>query len=409
MSMLSRLAWRNLWRNRRRTLITISAVVFATWLSIGMRGLQLGTYEQNINFSLNLFSGHLQLQHPSFADNPTLHNTFTFDADIEAALRNDQRVKAYAPRIIADGLLSFRDNSQGAAIFGVDPAAERKVSRILKRIDNGRMMKSRDAMEIVLGHTMLQNLQASIGDEVVILTQGRDGSLGNMKYRIVGTVKSGVPDFDRSAVFIGIGALQELITMPRHISVIAVSLKDLNDVPDVVREINERLAGHDVRAMTWQEVMPELKQSIDLDNYSSILFLGILIVVVAFGILNTILMSVTERFREFGVLLAIGMPQGALVRLVFLETLFIMMLGVLIGNLFGYAVVSWFAANPIVFTGEYAAMMEEFGMLPQMGSVVRVSSFINTSLAIVVLSLIAALYPLFRVSRLEALKGIRYT
>ncbi len=407
--MLSRLAWRNLWRNRRRTLITISAVVFATWLSIGMRGLQLGTYEQNINFSLNLFSGHLQLQHPSFADNPTLHNTFTFDADIEAALRNDQRVKAYAPRIIADGLLSFRDNSQGAAIFGVDPAAERKVSRILKRIDNGRMMKSRDAMEIVLGHTMLQNLQASIGDEVVILTQGRDGSLGNMKYRIVGTVKSGVPDFDRSAVFIGIGALQELITMPRHISVIAVSLKDLNDVPDVVREINERLAGHDVRAMTWQEVMPELKQSIDLDNYSSILFLGILIVVVAFGILNTILMSVTERFREFGVLLAIGMPQGALVRLVFLETLFIMMLGVLIGNLFGYAVVSWFAANPIVFTGEYAAMMEEFGMLPQMGSVVRVSSFINTSLAIVVLSLIAALYPLFRVSRLEALKGIRYT
>ena len=409
MSMLSRLAWRNLWRNRRRTLITISAVVFATWLSIGMRGLQLGTYEQNINFSLNLFSGHLQLQHPSFADNPTLHNTFTFDADIEAALRNDQRVKAYAPRIIADGLLSFRDNSQGAAIFGVDPAAERKVSRILKRIDNGRMMKSRDAMEIVLGHTMLQNLQASIGDEVVILTQGRDGSLGNMKYRIVGTVKSGVPDFDRSAVFIGIGALQELITMPRHISVIAVSLKDLNDVPDVVREINERLAGHDVRAMTWQEVMPELKQSIDLDNYSSILFLGILIVVVAFGILNTILMSVTERFREFGVLLAIGMPQGALVRLVFLETLFIMMLGVLIGNLFGYGVVSWFAANPIVFTGEYAAMMEEFGMLPQMGSVVRVSSFINTSLAIVVLSLIAALYPLFRVSRLEALKGIRYT
>ncbi len=407
--MLVRLAWRNLWRNRRRTLITISAVVFATFLSIAMRGLQLGTYEQNINFSLNLFSGHLQLQHPAFADNPTLHNTFAFGTDIEAALRSDSRVSGYAPRIIADGLLSYRENSQGAAIFGVDPEAERKVSRILKRISEGRIMSSPDAKELVLGHTMLANLRASIGDEVVILTQGRDGSLGNMKYRIVGTIKTGMPDMDRAAVFMGITALQELISMPRHISVVAVSVKELSYVPEVTQRLNERLGGSKVRAMTWQEVMPELKQSIDLDNYSSILFLGILIVVVAFGILNTILMSVTERFREFGILLAIGMPQRFLVRLVFLETVFILMVGILIGNAIGYGIVSWFAENPIIFTGDYAAMMEEFGWLPQMGSVVRISSFVNTSAAIVILSLLAAAYPLFRVARLEALKGIRYT
>jgi putative ABC transport system permease protein len=407
--MFFRLAWRNLWRNKRRTLITVSAVIFATWLSIAMRGLQLGTYEQNIAFSLNLFSGHLQLQHPDFSDNPTLYNTFVFDSNLTAALRRDERVRAYAPRIIADGLLSFRDNSQGAAIFGIDPAAERQVSRILRRIHSGRGLATAEAREVVVGHTMLRNLRADVGDEIVILTQGRDGSLGNMKYRIVGTVQTGMPDFDRSAVFMGIEALRELVSMPAHISVVAVSLRDVNDATQVTADIGTHLTGTEVRALSWQEVMPELKQSIDLDNYSSILFLGILIVVVAFGILNTVLMSVTERFREFGILLAIGMPQRLLVRLVLTETLFIIMTGILIGNLFAYGVVSWFAAHPIVFTGEYAAMMEEFGWLPQMGSVVRFSSFVNTSLAVGLLSLLAALYPLYRVSRLEALKGIRYT
>ncbi|MCZ7557520.1 MAG: ABC transporter permease [Bacteroidia bacterium] len=407
--MLFRLAWRNLWRNKRRTLITVSAVIFATWLSIAMRGLQLGTYEQNITFSLNLFSGHVQLQHPDFPDNPTLHNTFVFDERTSSLLRRDARVRAFAPRIIADGLLSYRDNSQGAAIFGVDPAAEARVSRILRRIHDGRGLANAEAREVVVGLTMLQNLRAAVGDDIVILAQGRDGSLGNMKYRIVGTVQTGMPDFDRSAVFMGIEALRELVSMPRHTSVVAVALHDLNDVGPVTDALDATLSGGGIRAFSWQEVMPELKQSIDLDNYSSILFLGILIVVVAFGILNTVLMSVTERFREFGILLAIGMPQRLLVRLVLLETLFIIMTGVLVGNLFAYGVVSWFAAHPIVFTGEYAAMMEEFGWLPQMGSVVRLSSFVNTSFAVVILSLLAAVYPLYRVSRLEALKGIRYT
>jgi putative ABC transport system permease protein len=407
--MFFRLAWRNLWRNKRRTLITVSAVIFATWLSIAMRGLQLGTYEQNITFSLNLFSGHLQLQHPDFSDNPTLYNTFVFDDNARSVLLNDPHVRAFAPRIIADGLLSFRDNSQGAAIFGVDPAAERRVSRILRRMHSGRGLASSEVREVVVGHTMLRNLRADVGDAIVILTQGRDGSLGNMKYRIVGTVKTGMPDFDRSVVFMGIDALRELVSMPAHISVVAVSLHELNDATAATNDLAAALTDSDLRVLSWEEVMPELKQNIDLDNYSSILFLGILIVVVAFGILNTVLMSVTERFREFGILLAIGMPQRLLVRLVLTETLFIIMTGILIGNLFAFGVVSWFAAHPIVFTGENAAMMEEFGFLPQMGSVVRFSSFINTSLAVLILSLLAALYPLYRVSRLKALKGIRYT
>ncbi|MBE0644151.1 MAG: ABC transporter permease [Bacteroidetes bacterium] len=409
MKLLITLAWRNLWRNRRRTLITITAVVFATWFSIAMRGIQLGTYDDNISYALNLFSGYVQLQQPDYRDNPSLQKSFRMDERIIRSLDNDARVKGYAPRVYADGLISFRDNSQGAAIFGISPQVERKVTRLSDKIREGRMVASDSAMEIVMGQTMLENLHAKIGDEIVVLAQGYDGALGNMKYRIVGSIRTGMQDFDRSGVFIGIVALQELVSMQNKVSVIAVSLNDLHDVDAFTEEMNAVLDTAQVRALGWEEVMPDLKQSIDLDNYSGMLFLGILLVVVAFGILNTVLMSVTERFKEFGILLSVGMPQGRLVTLVLIETIFITLLGILVGNLLGLAVNWYLAVNPIVFSGDYASMMEEYGWLPQMKSIVRASSFLNTSFSVLLISLLSALYPLYRVHALEPLKGIRYT
>jgi ABC-type antimicrobial peptide transport system permease subunit len=180
-------------------------------------------------------------------------------------------------------------------------------------------------------------------------------------------------------------------------------------VEEFTSDMNLVLKGRNVHALTWEEIMPDLKQAIDLDNYSGMLFLGILLIVVAFGILNTVLMSVTERFREFGILLSVGMPQLKLVTLVLFETVFITIIGILLGNLLGLAVNWYFSVNPYVFTGEYATMMEEYGFLPQMRSIVSASSFINTSFSVLVISLLSALYPMYRVNSLEPLKGIRYT
>jgi len=407
--LLATLAWRNLWRNRRRTLITVLAVIFATWLSIAMRGLQLGTYDQNISWALNLFSGYIQLQHPGFEDNPSLHKSFRFTDEMRAQLDEDARVRGYAPRIYADGLVSHMDNSLGTAIFGIDPEVEADVTRFRKKIDNGRMIAARSGEGIVVGRTLLKNLRASVGDTVVILAQGYDGAMGNMKYRIAGAVKTGMAEFDRAAVFMGIDDLSELVSMPGKISVVAVSLHDLHEVDAVAADLNAAVDTSKVRALTWEKVMPEMKQSIQLDNYSGMLMLAILIIVVAFGILNTVLMSVTERFREFGILLSIGMPQKQLVMLVFIETMYIALVGILIGNVLALGVNWYLSEYPITFSGEYAAMMEEYGWLPQMHSVIRLSSFFNTSLAVIMLSLVAAFYPLYRVYKLEPLKGIRYT
>ncbi len=190
---------------------------------------------------------------------------------------------------------------------------------------------------------------------------------------------------------------------------IALSTEDLDQVTPLKNRLNQSLEEKNLVALSWDEVMPELKQLIQLDNVSGILMLAILVIVVAFGILNTVLMSVTERFREFGISLAMGMPQGTLVILVILESIIITLIGLILGNLVAYAVNYYIVQNPIVFGGELGALYEEYGFLPRMESSVGFSIFFNTSLTIFIVSLVSIIYPAIKVFRLKPLKGIRYT
>lgn len=407
MKLLVKLAWRNVWRNRRRSIITVLAVFFATALSITMRGLQLGTYEVNIRFAVSMFSGFLQVQEEGYQDNPSLHLSFVPDQTLRALL--DQQVTAYAPRVYADGLISFKNNSLGTAIFGISPASELTVTDILNKLDTGRFFGSDSTNEIVVGHKLLQNLKAGIGDRVVILAQGFDGSLGNMLFDIVGTVKTGSGEFDGMAVFMGLQTLQELVGMGDRINVIAVSLNDLDDIEPAAAAMNARLSETSLVALSWDELLPELKQAIEFDDVSGVLTLGILMLIVAFGVLNTVLMSVTERFREFGINLSIGMPQSRLAALVVIETLFMALIGICIGLAVGWCVNYYFVENPIMMTGDYAAMYEEYGFLPRLDSSLKTSIFTKSTLSVLVMALLAVVFPVYKVLKLEPLKGIRYT
>jgi len=407
--LLLKLAWRNLWRNKRRTIITILAVTFATLFAIAMRGVQLGTYEENITFSLRLFSGFIQLQAPRFQENPSLHKSFIVDERMRSELSTMDGVDGYAPRVYADGLASLRGNSLGAALFGVVPEREQTVTTYSSKIAEGRIFTSDSSDNVVIGYKLLKNLNAAIGDQIVVLAQGYDGTLGNQRFKIIGTVKTGSSEFDGMAIFMGLKTLQNLLGMENRIHVLAISLKSVYDVEKATAHLNAVLDTSKVQALPWQKVMPDLKQAIELDNISGIIFLGILIVVVAFGILNTVLMSVTERFREFGVLLSLGMPQEKLVWVVFFETVAIASIGLIVGNLLALGANYYLYVNPIEFGGEYRALMEEYGFLPVIKSTVKLSSFVNTTISILVISLVSTLYPLYRTYKLEPLKGIRYT
>jgi putative ABC transport system permease protein len=409
MKLLLKLAWRNIWRNKRRSLLTFSAIVFAALAAIAMRGIQNGTFALNIKNSVELFSGYIQIQRKGYLDNPTLNASFKVNNDIVSALKNTKGVKNYSPRIYSDGLICFKNNSSGVSIMGIKPVMEKNVTTFLEDIDKGKFFDSDSSNEVVLGSKLMENLGARIGDEVIILSQAYDGTLGNQKFKIAGTVKLGVQEMESGVVFMGIKSAQSLLDMGSRISVIAIKAQDIEHLPQIKNSLIQKINNPELSVLLWNEVSPEMQQQINLSNVRGILFNGILIVIVAFGILNTVLMSVTERYKEFGVVLSIGMPQVKLTYLIYIETFFITMIGLLFGNLLGYAVNYYFVIHPIVFGGELRKLYEMYHFLPLAQSSVQLSIFLNVSLSIIIISLLACIYPAYRVYKLEPLKGIRHT
>jgi len=407
--MLFRLAWRNILRNGRRTFITVVTISFAALLSIAMRGLQLGTYRVNIRNAVEMFSGYLQMQDPEYDEKPSLRNSFELTPEIRSVIEKTGGVTGWAPRIYSEGLLSLGDKTLGAAIFGVDPEAERRTTKIAGRMVEGTFLEDGPAREAVLGVKLLENLEARIGDSIVVLSQAYDGTLGNLFFLVTGTVRTGSPDLDRHGLFMRLEDARDLLSMGERVSVVALAASDLDAVDRIERVLDAALDDREVEALGWKEIMPELEQSIELDNISGILMLAVLVIVAAFGILNTLLMSVTERFNEFGVLLAVGMPPGRLVATVLIETLLIIGLGLAAGNIMAAGVNYWIVANPIEISGSLTEMYEQFGFIPRMESTMDWRVFARSSLAILIVSMIAFLYPGWKVFRLEAMKGIRYT
>jgi ABC-type lipoprotein release transport system permease subunit len=378
-------------------------------MAIAMRGIQKGTYALNIRSAVELFSGYLQIQEKNYLDNPSLTSSFVINKNIRDALKTTKGVLAYSPRIYADGLISYKDNSRGAAIFGIEPGREKNVTTFVENINSGRFFTSDSSNEIVVGDQLLKNLDAKIGDDIVILAQGFDGTLGNQKYKIIGTVKFGMQDVESSLIFMGLKSAQSLLAMGNRVNVIAIKADNLNHIKEIHSALISKIKNPDLKVLSWSKVNPELEQAIQLDNISGIFFLGILIVIVAFGILNTVLMSVIERFREFGVVLAIGMPQVNLTYLVYIETIFITVIGLIIGNILGFAVNYYLIIHPITFGGEIQKLYEIYHFLPQMKSTLQPSIFFNVSISILTISVLSCLYPAYKVYKLEPLKGIRHT
>jgi len=407
--LLIKLAWRNIWRNKRRSLLTLAAVTFAVFMAIGMRGIQLGTYALNIKSAVELFSGYLQVQAKGYIDTPKLSLCFKEDDKLSEALNNTKGIDGYSKRVYADGLISFKENSRGVAIFGIEPQKEKKVTTFVENIDEGKFFSTDSSKEIVVGTQLLKNLGVKIGDEIVILAQGYDGSLGNQKYKIAGTVRPGVQEFNSTVVFMGLKTAQSLLAMGNNINMIAIKAKNINNLGEIENKLSTKITDNNLTVLPWNKVNPELQQAIQLDNVSGILFLGILIVIVAFGILNTVLMSVTERFREFGVILSIGMPQRKLTYVVYLETIFLAIIGLVFGNILGYFINYFLILHPIVFGGEIKKLYELYHFLPELRSSLQVSIFTNVSLSIIGISILSCLYPAYKVYKLEPLKGIRQT
>jgi ABC-type lipoprotein release transport system permease subunit len=414
MKLILKLAWRSILRNWRRSLLTILAIFFAVFLSVVMRGVQNGTYENNIRMAASIFTGYMQIQREGYNDNPSLLKSFEYNEEINNFLSSKKTTISYTPRINGFGLAGKGEKSFGVALFGIEPDQEKKVTTLHTKIEEGKFLSKDRKYDIIVGKTLLKNLDAQLGDTLVVLTSGFDGAMGNLKFRISGVSKMGSREFDAMSIFMTLDAARELMAMNQRITSIAITLDDINDLDLVKKRISEYLdkneiSGKKLTVLDWSDLMPEMKQSIELDDISGLLFLAILIVVVGFGILNTLTMSITERFREFGVMLALGTNHNTLLRIVMWETVILTIIGIFVGSLMGFLVNLYIYLNPIALGGEIAELTREFGFEPKVWSSIELSILFNNAIIILITAFVAFIYPAWKVIKLEALKGIRYT
>lgn len=401
------LAWRNLWRHRRRTWLTVGAMVFCNVLLVFMISLQLGAYQMMIDNTLALSSGHLQVQHRGYREQQRMRDTVPGATSLAATLREQLPAEGVATRGQAFALASSEQRSFGVLLSGVEPGEEPRVSSLPGLLREGRYLQAGDSDAIVVGAVLARNLQVDVGGEVTFIGSGRDGSIAAGVATVVGVLETGVRDLDRALAQVPLDWFQDVFAMGDAGHAVVARLEHLDQVPAAVATVRALLpAEEDLVVLDWNQIQPGLRQAIQSDMASAWFMYGVLILLVAFSVLNTQLMSVMERTHEFGVMLALGLGPGRLARLVGMETLLLSALGLLIGLALGALLVAYLSVAGFTYPGmdELAA---QFNMPERMYPQISVLALSWGPLAVFLFSLLAAVYPALRPYRLAPVAAMR--
>lgn len=403
-----RLAWRNVWRNPRRTGLTVAATVFAVLLVVVFVAMGAGVHAKMIEDAVRLASGHLAVSGQGYRENQTLDHHLDYDPALARALEAVPGVEAVAPRLVGYGLLSKDSATEGAVLYGVDPERERRFSTLDGRVETGRFVGPPGG--VVLGGRLARRLGAGVGDTVLLYSVAYSLEMAYELFEVVGVLDLPDPGLDASLAVLRLDDAQAFFVFEGRITELGLLAED----PGALAALEERV-GAVVRARsagpaelaTWRELMPELEQIIFLDDAGMFVMLAILVVVVGFGILNTILMSVLERRRELGVMLALGLRPGALFRLVYLESMLLAAVGLALGLALAIPLVLFFEGHPIPLGGDVAAASELFGVEPLITFQLKPRNPLGSTLTVLGVAALAALYPALKASRARPVDALR--
>jgi putative ABC transport system permease protein len=402
-----RLAWRNLWRQPKRTWLTMGAMIFSNILLIFMMSFQFGMYGLMIENTLKLFTGHVQVQAPGYLDDKKMRQTVPNIVPLADSLRHKFQNQRVAARGQAFALASSEDRSYGIAIYGVESKFEPQVSSIPGLVSDGRYLNDDDTAEIVIGSVLARNLRVTVGDELTLLGSGVDGSFAAAVFEIVGVFSSGIKEIDRNIAEIPLGVFQETFFMEGAGHQISIVGDDLDSVAQLQSEVRSLLpVAGDLVVHDWSELQPGVKQAIQADMGSSFFMYLILVVLVSFSVLNTQLMSVLERTREFGIVMSLGLKPGRLGRLVILETALMGLMGTLIGILAGAALTAWVGTVGFTLPG-MDEMAAQFNLPARMFPQVSALSLFAGPLIVFLFTMLASIYPAVRLRWLHPVTAMR--
>lgn len=402
-----RMAWRNLWRHKRRTWLTVGAMIFSNLLLVFMISLQFGSYRMMIDNTLKSYTGHMQVQREGYNDDSKIRNSFDNIVTLASDIRKQLGSDTVAARGVAFAMTSSAERSYGLQIIGVEPQYETKVSTLPGLINKGRYFTDFNAEEIVIGSVLARNLRVDIGDELTLLGGGRDGSFAAGVVIVTGIFDSGNTDVDRSMAQLPLGYFQSLFSMGNQGHNIVINADDLTSVSALQESVNNILYERkELVVLDWNELQPGLQQAIQADMASAWFMYAVLIVLVAFSVLNTQLMSVLERTREFGTMMALGFKPLRLGTLVITETFIMSSLGLAIGAGLGTALAYYLSVVGFSYPG-MEEMADRFNLPDRIyPSLSLLSIFLGPGI-IFLCSLLASIYPALRLFFLHPVSAMK--
>lgn len=415
--LVARIAWRNLWRHRRRTLITASAMAVGAALCMAMSAFSDGMYRNLFDVMVVQQLGHVQVHHPDHPTSRSIHDALHGATALMATIDGLPGTSAASGRLEGFALLGTERKSSGALLIGVDPKRETAISPLAGRVRAGTFLPDAPAGAIVLGYDLADDLAAEIGTSLVAVTQAADGSLGNTLFNVVGIVKTGNVQIDKMGAYVHLAEAQDLLVLPDQLHTVTIVTDDERTVDDYVARLSAALgadAGANrpdgpVEVQAWYDASPQAAQLMGMRDFGAFIMLGIVFGAAAFGVLNTMMMSVFERTRELGVLKAIGLRPASVVSLILWESVSLAALSLALGLGLGGLLDAYLVVYGFDMSGSAEEGFSFSGVMidPVIHGEVRALGIVSVVVATVVVSVLASLWPAVRASRLDPVAAMR--
>lgn len=407
--MLFKMAWRNIWRNKRRTFITVASVAFAVFFASLMQSIQRGAWDHMLDNVVNFYYGYAQVQSPAYWEEQSLDGALPWTPALEEELRTAAQIESVAPRLESFALAAGDDLTTGVLVVGTSPIAEDKLTKLSERIVAGEYWQE-GAQGALVATGAAERLELGLGDTIILLSQGYHGVNAAGKYRIDGLLKFGSPDLNKRMVYLPRPQAEQFFGADGLATSVALDITSKDEVAGIVKRLNASIDTSELKVLSWQEMIPDLVDAKELDAASNKLVLMVLYLIISFGIFGTILMMTRERSYEFGVLTGIGMHRWQLGFTVWMEIILLGLLGALTGILLSLPLVYYLKLNPIdlsVMGEEAAQAYEKFGMEPILPALLDPTIFLWQAIIVFIITSLLAFYPWWKISTLQPIAAMR--
>lgn len=399
---LIKMALRNVWRNKRRTMITGASIMFAVFFASLMRCLQVGAWDYMVHNVVSFHTGYLQVHSDGYWEEQTLNNVMDIDSVDKYLGANGLEL---VHRVENFALASLHSKTKGVLVVGSEPEKEQQLTHLADRVVEGRYLK--DSFDILLAAELSEYLKADIGDSVVILSQGRHGANAAGLFHVAGIVEFGSPELNGQISFISLGDAQSLFAMEGMASSVVVDIPSEEVLPETKDYVKSGLPDEGFEVLDYKELLPDIMQAKEFDELSSFVIIIVLYLLIGFGVFGTLLMMLRERQYEFGILKAIGFKYKQLYSVVWMEIIAIAIGGALAGILLAIPFAWYFQENPIRFSGDMAEVYESYGLEAVLPFKLDFVILFKQALVVTILTTLMSIYAYWKIKGLRAVKAMR--